>query len=148
MQYNRYTLTLEEEEDVTEKFKQWNALFTFVIALVVIVGTVSIATSLLMALYNNDWWRTQLKFKRGAVATDSLECSRVGASILQAGGNAVDAAIASALCLGVLRPFARYAKQTNKHMVLNYLYRLLLIFCLFLTQWYWWWWFYAYSHAQ
>lgn len=41
----------------------------------------------------------------GAVATDHPLCSQVGVSILQNhGGNAADAAVASALCLGVVNP--------------------------------------------
>lgn len=40
----------------------------------------------------------------GSVATDSLECSNTGTSVLKLGGNAVDAAIASAFCLAVATP--------------------------------------------
>lgn len=40
----------------------------------------------------------------GSVATDSRECSEIGTSILKAGGNAVDAAIASAFCLALVNP--------------------------------------------
>lgn len=39
-----------------------------------------------------------------AIATDSVECSEIGADILRAGGNAVDAAVAATLCLGVVSP--------------------------------------------
>jgi len=38
------------------------------------------------------------------VATDHPVCSQIGVSILQDGGNAADAAIASMLCLGVVNP--------------------------------------------
>jgi gamma-glutamyltranspeptidase len=40
----------------------------------------------------------------GAVATDDRSCSRIGLEVLREGGNAADASIASALCLGVTNP--------------------------------------------
>lgn len=42
----------------------------------------------------------------GMVAADHPLASRVGAQVLEAGGNAVDASIASLLALGVVNPFA------------------------------------------
>ncbi|KAG2234762.1 hypothetical protein INT48_000111 [Thamnidium elegans] len=44
--------------------------------------------------------------KKGAVAVELKECSDAGLSILKKGGNAVDSAIASALCIGVVNSFA------------------------------------------
>ncbi|KAI7848842.1 gamma-glutamyltransferase, partial [Circinella umbellata] len=44
--------------------------------------------------------------KRGAVAVEAEECSNTGIEILKQGGNAVDSAIASALCIGVIDSFA------------------------------------------
>lgn len=38
----------------------------------------------------------------GSVASDSYECSKIGVNILKKGGNSVDAAIASTMCLGVV----------------------------------------------
>ncbi|KAI8096996.1 gamma-glutamyltransferase [Halteromyces radiatus] len=42
----------------------------------------------------------------GGVAVEAEECSNVGVQILQQGGNAVDSAIASALCIGVINNHA------------------------------------------
>ena len=42
--------------------------------------------------------------RNGMVATDSPEASRVGAGILKAGGNAIDAAVAISFALAVTRP--------------------------------------------
>lgn len=43
---------------------------------------------------------------QGVVAADDGRCSDIGASILRQGGHAVDAAVATALCLGVVNPMA------------------------------------------
>lgn len=40
----------------------------------------------------------------GAVAADSSRCSQIGAAVLDDGGAAADAAVATALCLGVVNP--------------------------------------------
>ena len=43
---------------------------------------------------------------RGMVAADHGRCSDAGADVLRAGGCAVDAAVATALCQGVMNPMA------------------------------------------
>lgn len=47
-----------------------------------------------------------LQYLNGAVAADQGACSQMGAEQLEAGGNAADAAVTVALCLGVRRPYA------------------------------------------
>ena len=42
------------------------------------------------------------KFQNAAVASDSTLCSEAGAKILESGGSAVDGAIATIFCLGVI----------------------------------------------
>ncbi|ONH97889.1 hypothetical protein PRUPE_7G216500 [Prunus persica] len=44
--------------------------------------------------------------EKGVVAADDARCSEVGASILRQGGHAVDAAVGTALCLGVVNSMA------------------------------------------
>ncbi|GMN33564.1 hypothetical protein TIFTF001_004234 [Ficus carica] len=57
----------------------------------------SITTSL-------DHRREAIVARHGAVATDDGRCSRIGVGVLREGGHAVDAAVAAALCLGVVSP--------------------------------------------
>ncbi len=55
---------------------------------------------------NNDvlFSEYEIKASSAAVATDNADCSSIGNDFLKQGGNAVDAAIASTLCLGIISP--------------------------------------------
>lgn len=44
----------------------------------------------------------QFAYRHAAVASDNAECSKVGRNILKKGGSAVDAAVATTLCVGVI----------------------------------------------
>ncbi|KAL3527819.1 hypothetical protein ACH5RR_012475 [Cinchona calisaya] len=48
--------------------------------------------------------KERITAKHGVVATDDGRCSKVGRDVLREGGHAVDAAVAAALCLGVVSP--------------------------------------------
>ena len=43
--------------------------------------------------------------KKGAVATEAAPCTEIGAKVLEDGGNAVDAIISSALCVGTIAAY-------------------------------------------
>ncbi|KAG9450728.1 hypothetical protein H6P81_010693 [Aristolochia fimbriata] len=48
--------------------------------------------------------REVIAAQRSAVATDDGRCSVIGTNVLRDGGNAIDASVAAALCLGVVSP--------------------------------------------
>lgn len=60
----------------------------------------------------------------GSVATDSRECSELGAQILKEGGNAVDSAVASAICLAVINPHNTGLDAEGQFMIYNHKQRL------------------------
>lgn len=47
-----------------------------------------------------------IKAKSGAVASENILCSEIGVDVMKDGGNAVDAAIASTFCTGVVNMFS------------------------------------------
>ena len=47
-----------------------------------------------------------IKAKSAAVASENVLCSRIGVDVMKDGGNAVDAAVATTLCIGVVNMFS------------------------------------------
>lgn len=47
-----------------------------------------------------------IKAKSGAVASENVMCSEVGVDVMKDGGNAVDAAVATTFCIGVVNMFS------------------------------------------
>ena len=47
-----------------------------------------------------------IKAKHGAVASENVLCSNIGVEILKEGGNAMDAAVATTFCVGVVNMFS------------------------------------------
>ncbi|XP_057665530.1 uncharacterized protein LOC130899539 isoform X2 [Diorhabda carinulata] len=62
--------------------------------------TVIITVALIIQIYYGDYQVVP----HGSVASDSLECSKIGTSVLKNEGNSIDAAIATAFCLNVATP--------------------------------------------
>lgn len=60
--------------------------------------------SSLFAGVSSSGGRERVVGEHAVVATDHGVCSRVGRDVLLEGGHAVDAAVAAALCLGVVSP--------------------------------------------
>ncbi|KAL9311243.1 putative aminoacyltransferase, Glutathione hydrolase [Arabidopsis thaliana] len=71
-----------------------------------LIRTATVALLLIAFLENAAAQKRQQSIVKyhGAVATDDGRCSEIGLSVLRQGGNAVDASVAAALCLGVVSP--------------------------------------------
>ncbi|XP_057967647.1 glutathione hydrolase 3 isoform X2 [Malania oleifera] len=109
-----YAKTMEapllEKKKKSGSRAQWLWLFIAAITVVAILGLGG--NTIYWALRGDSKYheRTELKdaeiveSERGVVAADDGRCSEIGASMLRAGGHAIDAAVATALCVGVVNP--------------------------------------------
>lgn len=82
--------------------RQFDSLSLLIICGVLFAGVVTLGLLISIALGLNDNMRGST-YIRGAVASDSSVCSEIGYGILKKNGSAVDAAIATLTCLGVVR---------------------------------------------
>ncbi|KAM4650126.1 glutathione hydrolase 7 [Amazona ochrocephala] len=71
---------------------------------VIITACLTFATGVTVALIMQIYFGDPQIFHRGAVVTDAARCTALGIEVLNTGGSSVDAAIASALCAGVVNP--------------------------------------------
>ncbi|XP_078411076.1 glutathione hydrolase 7 isoform X3 [Cetorhinus maximus] len=71
---------------------------------VIITACLTFATGVTVALIIQIYFGDPQIFHQGAVVTDVAHCSTVGTEILNRDGSSVDAAIVSALCLGIIHP--------------------------------------------
>ena len=50
---------------------------------------------------------------KGAVASESDVCSKIGVDIIEKGGNAADALVGTNICIGVVGKFQSFSNKTN-----------------------------------
>ncbi|NXN98128.1 GGT7 hydrolase, partial [Rhinopomastus cyanomelas] len=73
---------------------------------VIITACLTFAMGVTVALIMQIYFGDPQIFHRGAVVTDAARCTALGIEVLNQQGSSVDAAIASALCAGVVNPHA------------------------------------------
>ncbi|XP_068768661.1 glutathione hydrolase 7 isoform X2 [Struthio camelus] len=71
---------------------------------VIITACLTFATGVTVALIMQIYFGDPQIFHRGAVVTDAARCTALGIEVLNKQGSSVDAAIASALCVGIVNP--------------------------------------------
>ncbi|CAN9515543.1 unnamed protein product [Ophioblennius macclurei] len=71
---------------------------------VIITACLTFATGVTIALIMQIYFGDPQIFNQGAVVTDVAQCTSLGFDVLGKQGSSVDAAIASALCLGIIHP--------------------------------------------
>ncbi|KAI3701419.1 hypothetical protein L6452_26478 [Arctium lappa] len=101
---------LKPAEDSKNK-KKWKTTIWFFISLMAITFICYTIRGRLSPSSLNGWkWDVQadsiVESMEAVVAADDARCSEIGASVLKDGGHAVDAAVAVALCGGVVNPMA------------------------------------------
>ncbi|XP_004612605.2 glutathione hydrolase 7 isoform X2 [Sorex araneus] len=71
---------------------------------VIVTACLTFATGVTVALVMQIYFGDPQIFHQGAVVTDAAQCSALGIEVLRKQGSSVDAAVAAALCLGIVAP--------------------------------------------
>uniref|UniRef100_A0A1A8Q3H9 Glutathione hydrolase n=2 Tax=Nothobranchius TaxID=28779 RepID=A0A1A8Q3H9_9TELE len=71
---------------------------------VIMTACLTFATGVTVALIMQIYFGDPQIFNQGAVVTDAAQCTSLGFDVLGKQGSSVDAAIAAALCLGIIHP--------------------------------------------
>ncbi len=81
---------------------RWLMILVAVITSIIFVFALALGIGLGLSSRESSQPQNSGTYQHAAVATDAGPCSEVGVDILKVGGNAVDAAIAATLCVGVV----------------------------------------------
>ncbi|XP_013369509.1 PREDICTED: gamma-glutamyltransferase 7 isoform X3 [Chinchilla lanigera] len=71
---------------------------------VIVTACLTFATGVTVALVMQIYFGDAQIFQQGAVVTDAARCTALGMEVLSKQGSSVDAAVAAALCLGIVAP--------------------------------------------
>ncbi|XP_032462980.1 glutathione hydrolase 7 isoform X5 [Phocoena sinus] len=71
---------------------------------VIVTACLTFATGVTVALIMQIYFGDPQIFHQGAVVTDAAHCTSLGIEVLSKQGSSVDAAVAAALCLGIVAP--------------------------------------------
>ncbi|KAK9765344.1 hypothetical protein K7432_006396 [Basidiobolus ranarum] len=90
----------------TPKYRRGSLKLLLGLSLIIIGGSLYVLTHFSRLPVQPAHKAILIEAKHGAVAADDKTCSQIGVQVLKDDGNAVDAAIAAALCIGVINSFS------------------------------------------